>query len=81
MKDGVTTMKKCHISGKKPSTGNTVSHANNKTKRRWLPNVQRVRIQWEGKVQMAPVCASCIRAGKVAKAARGVNAARTQASA
>lgn len=30
----------CTITGKKPMTGNNVSHANNKTKRRWLPNLQ-----------------------------------------
>ena len=30
----------CEITGKKPVTGNHVSHANNKTKRRFLPNLQ-----------------------------------------
>ncbi len=30
----------CTVTGKKPMTGNNVSHANNKTKRRWLPNLQ-----------------------------------------
>ena len=33
----------CEITGKKPVTGNHVSHANNKTKRRFLPNLQRRR--------------------------------------
>ena len=33
----------CEISGKKPLTGNNVSHANNKTKRRFLPNLQNVK--------------------------------------
>lgn len=32
--------KVCQISGKKPMTGNNVSHANNRTKRRFLPNLQ-----------------------------------------
>ncbi len=32
--------KKCIITGKRPRTGNNVSHANNKTKRRFLPNLQ-----------------------------------------
>ena len=31
----------CEVTGKKPLTGNNVSHANNKTKRRFLPNLQR----------------------------------------
>ena len=33
----------CQVTGKKPMTGNNVSHANNKTKRRFLPNLQRRR--------------------------------------
>ncbi|HCA88790.1 MAG: 50S ribosomal protein L28 [Legionellaceae bacterium] len=32
--------KVCQITGKRPKTGNNVSHANNKTKRRFLPNLQ-----------------------------------------
>ena len=35
----------CKITGKKPMVGNNVSHANNKTKRRFLPNLQ-VRRLW-----------------------------------
>lgn len=30
----------CQVTGKKPMSGNNVSHANNKTKRRFLPNLQ-----------------------------------------
>ena len=33
----------CQVTGKAPMTGNHVSHANNKTKRRFLPNLQRRR--------------------------------------
>jgi large subunit ribosomal protein L28 len=33
----------CQITGKKPMVGHNVSHANNKTKRRFLPNLQRRR--------------------------------------
>ncbi|MBC7726705.1 MAG: 50S ribosomal protein L28 [Microbacteriaceae bacterium] len=29
----------CQVTGKRPMVGNSVSHANNKTKRRWLPNL------------------------------------------
>ena len=35
--------KVCEISGKKPMTGNNVSHANNRTKRRFIPNLQNVK--------------------------------------
>lgn len=34
----------CRVTGKRPMTGNNVSHANNKTKRRFLPNLQHRRL-------------------------------------
>ena len=34
----------CEISGKKPMTGNNVSHAKNRTKRRCIPNLQNVKL-------------------------------------
>ena len=36
----------CQVTGKAPMVGNNVSHANNKTKRRFMPNLQRRRI-WD----------------------------------
>ena len=36
--------KMCEISGRKPMTGNNVSHANNRTKRRFIPNLQNVKL-------------------------------------
>jgi large subunit ribosomal protein L28 len=35
--------KVCQVTGKRPMTGHKVSHANNKTKRRFLPNIQQRR--------------------------------------
>ncbi|MBI4539283.1 MAG: 50S ribosomal protein L28 [Gemmatimonadetes bacterium] len=66
----------CYVCGKVPSTGHNVSHANNRTKRRWLPNLQRVRIvDPDGAVRRVRVCTSCIRGGKIRKApARTVRA-------
>lgn len=66
-------MKKCYISGKKPSVGNTVSHANNRVKRRWMPNLQTVRIIENGQVKTVRVAASEIRSGKIVKAPRGMS--------
>jgi len=40
--------KVCQITGKAPMVGNNVSHANNRTKRRFLPNLQRRRFWLEG---------------------------------
>ena len=62
---------KCVVCGKGPRVGNSVSHAHNKTKRRWLPNLQRVRIHWQGQVQSVRVCVQCIRSNRVTKALRG----------
>ncbi len=58
---------KCEICGKRPSVGNNVSHANNRTKRRWLPNVQKVRAVVNGQVKRIRVCTKCLKAGKVVK--------------
>jgi large subunit ribosomal protein L28 len=41
--------RECQVTGKKPMTGNNVSHANNRTKRRQLPNLQKKRIWLEEK--------------------------------
>jgi large subunit ribosomal protein L28 len=62
-------MRHCAICGKQPSVGNNVSHANNKTKRRWNPNLQEVRAQIGGGVKRVLVCTRCIRSGKVKKSA------------
>jgi large subunit ribosomal protein L28 len=59
----------CEICGKRPSTGNSVSHANNRTRRRWKPNLQQVRAKIGGGVRRILVCTRCIRSGKVSKAA------------
>ncbi len=61
----------CHVCGKHPSSGNKVSHANNKTRRRWLPNLQTVKIvDGDGERRRVRVCTSCISAGKITKAPR-----------
>ncbi len=61
----------CDICGKGPTSGNSVSHANNKTRRRWQPNLQRVRALVDGKPKRIRVCTSCLRSDKVIKAPRG----------
>ena len=61
--------RKCSICGKGPSVGNNVSHANNKTRRRWLPNLQQVRARVNGAVRRLRVCTRCLPSGKVEKLA------------
>ena len=62
-------MRQCGVCGKGPSVGNLVSHANNKTKRRWKPNLQEVRAVIGGGVRRILVCTRCIRSGRVLKSA------------
>lgn len=58
----------CEVCGKGPSWGMAVSHSHRRTKRRWNPNIQRVRAIINKTPQRINVCTSCIRAGKVVKA-------------
>ena len=58
----------CHICGKKPLYGNNVSHANNRTRRRWEPNLQRIRIRVDGTVKRVKVCTQCIKSDRIEKA-------------
>ena len=68
MKESGIMAKKCEICGKGPETGNNVSHAHNKTRRRWLPNLQKVRSTTEsGDTIHIRVCTRCIRSGAVVK--------------
>lgn len=62
--------KRCEICGKEPSVGHSVSHAHNLTKRRWLPNLQRVRVIQDGTTKRIMVCTRCIRSGKITKVVR-----------
>ncbi|MGD8369752.1 MAG: 50S ribosomal protein L28 [Desulfobacterales bacterium] len=61
--------KVCEVCGKKPIVGSNVSHAHNVTKRRFNPNLQRVRAIQNGRVRKMVVCTKCIKAGQVIKAA------------
>jgi large subunit ribosomal protein L28 len=59
---------RCEVCGKGPQFGNTVSHAHNVTRRRFNPNLQRVRAVLKGGSQRKiRVCTSCLRSGKVTK--------------
>ena len=73
--------KSCELCGKGPRSGNTIVrhglakkkggiglHITGVTKRRFLPNVHRVRVLENGTKRRRIVCAACIKAGKVVKA-------------
>ena len=56
------------ICSKHPGSGNNRSHSMVATKRRFDPNLQRVRILLDGRPTRAYVCTRCLKAGKVEKA-------------
>ena len=69
----------CEVCGKHPSFGNSVSRlgrnalrrrVKSRTRRRWNPNIQRVRAIVNGSPKRVHVCTSCIKAGKIQKAVR-----------
>jgi len=62
---GTIMARKCAVTGKGPMTGYNVSHAHNKTKRRFLPNLRTVRITLEdGTRKKIKVAASTLRTMK-----------------
>jgi large subunit ribosomal protein L28 len=60
--------KVCISCGKGPAFGNSRSHSMVATKRRFDPNLQKIRILDQGSPTRAYVCTRCIKAGKVTKA-------------
>ena len=58
----------CQVTGAVPGFGHTISHSHRRTKRRWNPNIQRVKAL-VGTAGVTPkrlnVCTSCLKAGKV----------------
>jgi large subunit ribosomal protein L28 len=68
-KEKVTMSQRCEICNKGPQFGNRVSHANNRTRRRFNPNLQSVRALVNGVARRMRVCTRCLKAGKVVKAA------------
>jgi large subunit ribosomal protein L28 len=59
--------RQCAICGKRPISGHAISHAHNVSKRKWLPNLQRIRLEIDGRPRRAYVCAQCIKSGTVKK--------------
>ncbi len=59
----------CDVCGKRPMSGNHVSHAHNLTKRKFNPNLQTIRAESFGRKKKIKVCTSCIRDGRITKPA------------
>ena len=61
-------MAKCRVCGKSGQFGHNVSHSKRRTNTRWLPNVQRVRLEIDGRVQRVRLCTRCLRTHQRVKA-------------
>ncbi|MCP2520758.1 50S ribosomal protein L28 [Candidatus Aminicenantes bacterium AC-335-A11] len=59
---------RCEICGKGPMFGHNISHSHRVTKRRWYPNLQRVKANMNGTVRRIWVCTKCLKSGKIVKA-------------
>ena len=57
----------CEVCGKGPSWGMSVSHSHRRTKRRWNPNIQKVRALVGKTPTRVNVCTGCIKSGKIVK--------------
>jgi len=59
----------CLACDKRPRAGQNVSHANNKTKRMFFPNVHKIRFRMKGQtsIKRGAICTRCVRSGKVEK--------------
>ena len=60
--------RKCVVCDKQVSSGNNVSHAKNRTRRKIRPNLQLVKVNIKGRISRELVCTRCLRSGKVKKA-------------
>ena len=59
----------CDCCGRGPVTGNAVSHSNRHTRRRWLINIQSVRVDvGGGETRKLHICTKCLRSGNVQRA-------------
>ena len=67
--------RRCYVCQKGVTFGNNVSHANNRTRRVWKPNLQVARILIDGRITRIKVCTRCLNAGKIERAPRGVQIA------
>ncbi len=59
--------RRCEVCGKGPVTGNNISHAHNKTRRVWKPNIIKVKTLVGKTTKTLKVCTACLRSGKVTK--------------
>ncbi len=60
--------RKCAVCGKGVAVGMKISHSHIRTKKKWAPNLQRVKANINGTPRRIVVCTRCLRSGKVQRA-------------
>ena len=70
--------KVCSVCGKGRQVGYKISHAHNKSKKVWKPNIQKVRTIQNGTIRKVYVCTRCIRSGNIVKPLRSTRPAENQ---
>lgn len=65
MKEEDNMARVCDICGKGAAVGHAISHAHNRTKRRWLPNLQKRSIVVGKATRRVMVCTICLKSGRV----------------
>lgn len=61
--------RRCEICGKGPLVGYNVSHAHNRNKKVWYPNLHKVKVEINGTKKRIKICSKCLKSGKVKKVA------------
>ena len=61
-------MAKCAICDKGVHFGKQVSHSHRKSSKMWKPNIRKVKVVQDGRVQKVNVCSKCLRSDKVQRA-------------
>lgn len=59
---------RCDICGKSRSVGHRITRSDNRVKRVWSPNIQKIRININGTIVRKNVCTTCIRSGRITRA-------------
>ncbi|MDR0382783.1 MAG: 50S ribosomal protein L28 [Spirochaetaceae bacterium] len=57
----------CDICGKHTVTGNKVSHAKNRTRRTWRPNIKKIKTEIDGTTLTLKICTRCLKSGFVTR--------------
>jgi len=59
--------RRCELCGKQTVTGNTISHAHNKSRREWKPNLVKIKTMVGRSIKTIKICTRCLKSNKIVK--------------